>query len=115
VLKPTLPRWCYSDFRCVVAQTIVIRSFLVHLSAVAPEVRQQRIDSACEAFARYCARTDPASPERWDSIRLGLIGAAGDFIIRLLDFVPVSPDITAKQFLEGAEANPARSVDCKGR
>jgi len=98
-LKPTLPRWCYQDDRCVVVQTLAIRNFLMHLNAEMPDVRQQHIDSACEVFKQYCGRTDPACPEQWDAIRLGLIKAAGDFIIKLLDFVPVTRDLTAEQVL----------------
>jgi hypothetical protein len=76
------------------------------MNAVAPEVRQQHIESACEVFRQHCGRPDPAQPEHWDAVRIGLIRATGDFIIKLLDFVPVTRDLTIERFLSGAETGP---------
>jgi hypothetical protein len=98
VIKPTLPGWCYKDPRCVLVEIITIRNFLTHLSSVLPEIRQQHIDSACGVFSHYCGRSDPASAEHWDAIRVGLISSAAEFVIKLIDLVPISRDLAADQF-----------------
>lgn len=94
-VTPTLPKWCYRDYRSVIVHVVVLRNHYLHGLSPNDTTVEEHLASVGDVFQIYAAKRVPDDRD-FAAIRVRVLAAATRLVSRLAAHLPVRDAVNAE-------------------